>query len=316
LTGKSDTDTTDTDDVAALRAALAEANAAKTALASELNSTRKAARDAQLKTMSAEERAIVSQQEACESKIESLDGELADLESQIATLTDEGGRGKEVAALTRKMTAVSAEYAKETGRKDYLESQREKMTGQHKQVREEVAVADQGKVLANGVVVSKLDRRSQDWLEKQPKAFTDVRFAKQIILAAQEAVDVEGITDNSPEFFDFIEQKLGLKEAAAPDNTDGEDIPLDTTERYEPAKPQNDAAGPGKMAAVIARPSRQVPAGGSGGGGKRPTLTNEERETALSLYNHLNISDADKLARYAAGKAFMKNRDNKHFASN
>lgn len=317
----SDNDTTadsGADDIAALRAELAELKAGKATLEAETRNARKQARDATFQTMSAQERAVASEQEACDVRLESLDGQLADIESQIATLTDEGGRGKDVAALTRKMTALSAQQSSEEGRKTYLAAQREKLTGANKQARDGAAEADQGEKLANGVIVSKLDRRSQEWLRKHPKAFTDVRFAKQIVHAAQEAVDVNGLEDNSPEFFEFMDEKFSPAPVApGADDGEGEEVVLDTRERYEPEKPQPDAAGPGKLAAVVARPTRQTPAAGNGGaGGRKPTLTNDERETALSLYSHMNISDADKLARYAAGKVFMKNRDNKHFASN
>lgn len=325
-TSKSDTTNTDngansgTEDLAALRAELADLKAGKASTDAELRQARGALRTAELSRMSADERAIVSDQEACDARLESMEGEATSIEDQIAQLADEPGHGKEIAVLTRKLSTLSANLVDENRRKAYLAGQREKVTNQNKQNRE-AAPTDGERLLANGIVFSKLAAPTQAWLEKRPKAFTDARYAKLLVNMAQRAVDIEGLADNSPEFFRFIEDEMG--EAAVVttqtddvDEDEGEEIAADPVrESYTPERPQHRAAGPGAMSSV-APPTRQAPVNGNGGQRRMPTLTAEEREVALSLYPDSKLSDADKLVRYAAGKKFMAERTNQHFRSN
>lgn len=279
---------------------------------------RQARRTAELSTMSATERAIVSDQEANEARLEALESEATDLENQIATLADEPGNGREIAKLTRQIAQTTTKIDAEAGKKAYLAQQREKITGANKTARE-AAPADGVKVLANGAPITSFSPKTQAWLEAHPQSFTDVRFVKKAILAAQEAVDVEGIADDSAEFFGFVEDRLGLKVAPETDveEEEGEVIePAQVRESYTPENPQRSAAGPGALSSV-APPTRQTPQGGNGGGNRRaPTLTAQEREVALSLYPDSKLSDADKLVRYAAGKKFMNERNNQHFRGN
>lgn len=313
------------EDLAALRAELAELRTGKAHAEAEARTAKGALRTAELSRMSADERAIVSEQEACDGRLEAAESAASAIESQIAQLADEPGHGADIAKLTRQLSTLSVKIEAETGRKDYLAAQREKVTTHNKQQREAAPADDNGRKLANGILLSNLGAPTQAWLEARPKAFTDVRYAKLAVLAAQKAVDVEGLQDQSPEYFRFIEKELGEGPAIASadvedDVEDGDDIlaqdpPARQTESYAPERPQHRAAGPGSMSNV-APPTRQAPAGGGGGRQRAPTLTAEEREVALSLYPDSKLSDADKLVRYAAGKKFMADRQNQVLRSN
>lgn len=305
------------EDIAAMRLELAELRAGKAHAEGVAQNERQARRTAELQNMSAQERAIVADQETCDARLSSLETEATDIERQIAVLADEPGHGAEVSKLTRQIAAVEAKISKETDRKAYLEGQREKVTTQNKQTRE-AAPAAGAKLLANGIDVSKLAAPTQAWLESRPKAFSDVRYAKQIVLAAQKAVDIEGIADNSPEFFKFVEDELKESPVTEADDTDDGEEEIGTTtparESYAAERPQHRAAGPGSMAPVVAAPSRQAPTGGNDGGRRRQvSLSADEREAALNIYSHLNISDADKLVKYSEGKKYMAQRNNAHF---
>ena len=312
------------DDVAELRRQLAEMTAEANTAKAQLRSEAERRRSAELQNMSAQERALVSEQEACDSRIEAMESEAQSYEDQIAQLADEPGHGKEIAALNRKLAAVSAKLETETNRKSFLAGQREKMKAQPKP--EDGADGGNGRVLANGSKLSQYGAKTQAWLEAHPKAFTDARYLNKAILAAQEATAIEGIADQSPEYFAFIEEKLGERQVQQPqsDDTDetdeGDELPVPAAaehrtidhQSYEPEKPQQRAAGPGSMAAV---PTRNVPQGGNGGGNRRtPTLNAEEREVADALYAHLPA--AERYVRYAQGKSYMKQRNSGHFVSN
>lgn len=304
-----------TDDVAALRAELAELRAGKAQAEGEVQTLKGKVRDSELAKMTAQEREVASAQEACDSKLAALEGEADSIESQIATLSDEPGHGKDIAKLTRQLTTVTASITAETSRKDYLAAQRDKVTGANKQARE-TAPAAEGRKLANGIAFDGLNAQTKVWLEAHPKAFTDIRYAKLATLAAQKAVEIEDLKDGSPEYFEFIESELGegpSVDAIDPDDADGDEIVTDTRESYVPERPQVRAAGPGAFAAA---PTHQVPAGPGGGRQRAPSLSSAEREAALNIYSHLNISDADKIVKYAAGKKYMAEKKNQHFASN
>lgn len=319
-TSKSNTSDTNNDansgseDIAAMRAELAELKASKAQADGEVATYRTKLRESELAKMSAQERAILADQDTNAANLAALETEASDIERQIAVLADEPGHGAEIGKLTRQIAGIETKISKETDRKTWLEAQREKVTNQNKQTRE-AAPAAGAKLLANGIDVSKLDARTQAWLDKRPKAFSDVRYAKLIVAAAQKAVDIEGLADNSQEFFKFVEDELN--ESPNVENDDeGEEEEIGTSvperESYAPEKPQHRAAGPGSMQA--APPTRQAPSGGNGGGNRRQiALSADEREAALNIYSHLNISDADKLVKYSEGKKYMAQRNNSHF---
>lgn len=319
-TSKSNTSDTDTgansgsEDIAAMRAELAELKASKAQADGEVATYRTKLRESELAKMSAQERAILADQETNAANLTALETEASDIERQIAVLADEPGHGAEIGKLTRQIAGIETKISKETDRKTWLEAQREKVTNQNKQTRE-AAPAAGAKLLANGIDVSKLAAPTQAWLDKRPKAFSDVRYAKLIVAAAQKAVDIEGLPDNSPEFFKFVEDELNESPTVENDDEgEEEEIGASVPEResYAPEKPQHRAAGPGSMQA--APPTRQTPAGGNGSGNRRqPSLSADEREAALNIYSHLNISDADKLVKYSEGKKYMSQRNNSHF---
>lgn len=309
------------DDVAELKRQLAESKAEAGTAKAQLRTESEKRRNAELQNMSAQERALVSDQEACDSRIEAMEGEAQSYEDQIAQFAEEPGHGKEIAALSRKLAQVSAKLETENNRKTFLAGQREKMKAQPKP-----DASDNGneRVLANGSKLSAYGAKTQAWLEAHPKAFTDARYLNKAILAAQEATGVEGIDDQSPDYFAFIEEKLG--ERAAP-KTDGdqddqgedfEPVPPAAEHRtidrqsYEPEKPQQRAAGPGSMAVA---PTRQVPVGNGGGSNRRqPALNAEEREVADALY--ASLPAAERYVKYAEGKRYMRERNGGHFARN
>lgn len=316
---KTDTDT-DQQDAAELRRQLEEMKAERDTYRVQAQSETTKRREAEKANMSSQERALVTEMESTDSRIESLEGDLTNLEEKMAAAADEPGNGKVVAQISRQMAAKEAELREMNARKGLLADARTKMTDAHK-----TAPADDagGKKLANGLELSRLSPKTQAWCENHPKIFTDIRYAKQAVIAAQEAVDVEGLEDQSAEYFRFIEGKLGISAAPVQNSDDdeeeesdeeGEEIeaatPAPSRESYAPEKPQTRAAGPGSMAAA---PSRSVPSGSGGGNRRAPSLTSEEKEVALNLYSHLNISDADKLKRYADAKKYMKDRPTQHF---
>lgn len=115
-------------------------------------------------------------------------------------------------------------------------------------------------------------QESANWLRKNPDFVTDPRKNRQMVRAHEDAVD-DGIAINSPQYFDYVEKKLGLRS--------------DESRREETYR-ERDAA---PAAAPV---SRDV--GGSVKNPRRITLTAEEREIA-QLSGMTDLEYAQQKAR-------------------
>lgn len=318
---KTDTDTGVQDDAAELRRQLAEAQADRDTYKSQAQTATGRAREAEMANMGAQERALVADQEACAGRIEAFENELSSMEAEIGRLADEPGHGAEVAKLTRQMGATAAKLETETNRKTWLDGKREEF----KTRKEAKPEADTGEdKTANGTSISTFGPKTQAFIRANPRLLTDLAYYNRAVAAATAATGLENLKDQSPEYFSFIEEKLGIRQASEQDEgeeeeeDEGEDVVDDAAtrrahEQGRAVREQPRAAGEGSIAPVI----RQTPHGSGGGNRRTPTLSAEEKEVALSLYAHIpNISDADKLKRYADGRKYMKERANMHFTGN
>jgi hypothetical protein len=312
----------DTDDVAALKRELEETRARAMSAEGRLTQESTARRQAEQANMTAQERAIVSDQEACESNIESINGEIQSYEDQIAAMADEPGHGKEIAQLTRKIGSASAKLETASNRKDWLAGQRDRFKKQveTREKADEVPAGDQK--LPNGALLSSFSGQTQQWLRDHPRSLTDGTYFDRVITAAQAATKLKGLKNDTTEFFAYVEDAIGEAPAAEETQEDeepGEEIAAEEP-RYEAERPQTRAAGPGSMAAPVARTAPHT--GGGGGQRKTPALSAEQREVALALYsNKLDekgkpISDADKLRLYAKNVDWAKSYRPQHFMGN
>lgn len=289
---------------AELKAALASSNTALEAVSREKT-------DAQRGQMTESQRRIQAELSGCKGQIESLSTEADGIEAEIARLSDEPGHGAEISKLTRRMAQVEAESRELQGRERYLTNQFERAKTE--------AAAPTGKVMANGQPLTAFDPAAQAWLEAHPRSFTDRAYFNRIVAAAQAATNLEGLTQNSPEFFAYVEEKAEGR-AAAPrrrtEQIEEDDSPLSDTapatgdDLYAVKKPQAPAAGRGSMASVAA-PSRTVPGNTQAGGRRVPALTAEQKSVADDLYGEL--APIDRYKKYAANIAYMAERPRSHF---
>lgn len=143
--------------------------------------------------------------------------------------------------------------------------------------------------------------RSQEWLRKHPEFASDARLNRKLGRAHEDAVDA-GHEQNSDDYFDFINEKLGFKEVSDDDyfEEDGDPPPRreQRQERREPRERdvQNrrgsiEQNGSDRGARQFTdqrnnRPMRSAPVRGGGGGGSGDgrrvsvALTAGEREAA------------------------------------
>ena len=292
---------------------MAEMEAENGNLRGQVSTHASEARKARLATMSAEERALVSAQEANDGTIASLTSSLDSIEAEIARLADEPGNGAAIAKLNRQMASDTARLQTEEGRKTYLENQRAQFASQAEAAAAEPADGDK---LANGTPLANLHPSSQDWIRRHPKAMTDSRYCGKMVAAAIEAEQAEGLKVNSPEYFAFVEKKLGDAPVANADQDDeqdeeGDEVELDPLDKYEPERPQTRAAGPGSMSA--APPSQAALRQTNAGGNRRaPALSAAEKEAADGLYGSIK-NPAERYVKYAQNRDYMNGREPGHF---
>lgn len=296
----------DTDEVVQLRAQLEAERSARASAEGSVQTERQARRAAEKANMSAQERSVVTALESSEAQIEALDGQIESYENEIARLADEPGHGKEIAALNRKMAEAVSGRGREADKKAYLASEREKMKTQaERQPAEEAA----GEKMPNGAPLASFDPKTQEFIRQNPRLMTDAAFFRKGIAAAQSALELEGLRDQSTEYFDYIAQKLGLK--ATPQQEDGEQDEQD--DEGEDVPPIVTERRPAASRAAAAPVTRQAPATGSSGGNRRTTrLTAEQTEVALELYGG-NMSRADAIKKYADNLAYMQSKPNGYF---
>lgn len=301
-----DTGASGADDVNELRRQLEEERTRRRSLETVAETERKGRIAAERKHMSAAEQNILQAQDACEGQIVALDNEAAALEDRYAELADQPGNGKELAKISRRQGEIAAELNTAKQKKTWLEGQRAQFK---KTDAAPTTTAASGKVLANGAPIENFGPRTQAFMERHPKVFTDTAYLQRAIAAANSAI-ADGHADESDEYFDAIAQKLEGKPAttapaARQNDDDGEEIVTDRPERTS-----SRAAGPGSMSALPA--SRTTPTGTQrSGGARKPTLSQEEREVAIAL--NPGLSEADAIVKYAEHKDFMAKRNPQHF---
>lgn len=109
-------------------------------------------------------------------------------------------------------------------------------------------------------MVSKLTPASQAWARQHPSYFTDERLRKKVIAAHHQA-DADDIAFDTPEYFQFIEERIGIRQPVQRQET--------TTETRRPAG-----------ASVAAPVDRGTIAGGARISGNTVRLTAEQVEAA------------------------------------
>lgn len=313
------------DELAELKAQMADLQGRLSSTESALTQERSGRQQAEQRSMSAAERALRAELKTAETALESMDAEAQSIEDQIATLSDEPGHGKEIAALTRKLSILSARTETESGRKAWLNGEVEKAKG----AAAERPAAAAGDELANGRKLSEFDAPTQAWFRAHPRVLTDRAHLDAVIGAATYAINNKGLKANSPEYFKFIEADTGYadegRRAPAEELDEGEDLVPETPNAdspysrpaqrasqdgdldYRVERPQAPAAGRGAIAAATP-PSRSVPAGAGGTKpGRAQLLTPEQKEAADGLYGHVpNL--ADRYEKYAKNLKRVEHR--------
>lgn len=301
------------DELATLRTEMEQMRRELAATRAEKSAESTARSQAEQRALSADERRIMAEEAACKSTIDSFNTEADNIEAEIARLADEPGHGAEIAKLNRRLSSIAAETQTEKQRQTWLAQQRER-------AKSEASVsADEGPKLASGESISKFAPAVQQWFTAHPRAFTDKGYLQRAVSAAAYARDVHGLTENTPEYFDFVEREADGRAQPSPaarQESEDEGEELDATVR----KPQSRAAGPGSMRsamAAVAPPSRNAATQSGGSGPRRaPMLTADEREVADKIYADKFANPADRYVHYADMKKYQAERKRHGFGAN
>lgn len=109
---------------------------------------------------------------------------------------------------------------------------------------------------------SQLSRPSAEWIKAHPNCVTDERLQRKMVRAHQDALE-DGIQADTPDYFSYIENRLGFKKA---DDQDGEEVV---------------AKAVGGRSNSVQPPAAPVSRGGASTRGVR--LTALQRETAKEM---------------------------------
>jgi len=103
------------------------------------------------------------------------------------------------------------------------------------------------------------------WLRQHPEYLNDARKNSKLQALHWDVVD-EGYQPYSAEYFEVMEQKLGMRQAPVVHKEEEDDV--------------DDASGTPRKALVSAPPSREAPSLGTGPRGGKVTLTRAEKDAA------------------------------------
>lgn len=280
-----DTNVTTDDELATLRAQLAEASAKGEREAQRAEAEAKRAEEAARRAAEGETKLtqtvadrFYAQEIAAQNAISAAQQEAAMAKEAIDRLGLEG-KFREMSEAVQKLSRAEYQIAD-------AERFRASLAGQKQQWEQEQRVAQERPVQQpqrQAPQQPQISDKSRAWIESHPKMLTDQAYQSKAI-AAHQATQLLGIPVDSDEYFSFIENQLGERRQMA-----DQDQP--------PVRRAASAAAP---------PSRSIApqAGRSPSTTRLPSLTAEEVAFADQSMGYIK-DRGQRLKRYAEGKARM-----------
>ncbi len=277
---------TSAEELAELRQQLEAERREKNAFKSRAETAERRAGDAQARVFASEEAAVANALAAAEA-------EAAKAEEDLAKAYEEG-RTAEIGKLTRAVS--TAQYKVEV------------LRGQ--QFRIEEAKKRAPEPTGEDPRLAGFTEPTKAWIKKHP-AFLEQGAFYNRVMAAHYAAVADGMQTDTPEYFDFIEEKVGLREPAGGRREEGGEREGQQEEEAEVTteSPLSQAARTQEgserrrtpAASRAAPPARQAPRTGQPRQtGQQIRLTPEEAEAAR--FSFPEMSEADAYAAYAENK--------------
>ena len=258
------------DDMAQLRQDLADAKAARSEAATRAQRAEQERDEARGQQVNETGRRWQAEAEALDTSATSLTSEQDALEDRYASLV-EAGQFKDAAKVQRRMAEAAAELQQIKQRKIWLEEAKEIEKQQRERAPQPAARAD-GEIDLTGYTP-----RQRRWIrDDHPEYLTDSRFRAKVAAAHYDALG-EGLTIDTPEYFDHIEGMVAKKPPARQEVEEDDDPPPQPRRRASPEL-------------AVERRTPATPRQGDA-----PRLTADEVEAADITLAHLPVNDV-KLA--------------------
>lgn len=248
----------------------AEAEARATAAESRAATAETAHRETATKLTSEAESRYNAELSARTSELQAAESEMERLENELAA-AQEAGDHKAAAKAQGAMSRLGGKIDRIAYQKDYLESNKERFT----------AVSEK----AETDPLAAFSPATRAWIGNHPKFTTDPKYRNRCVGYHNLAL-ADGLTPDTPEYFAYIEERLGEKKAEKP--KEREDDPADETLHLEGREPV--APEPKKTPAVT-----PVTRGGSLSGNRSGApirLTADEVESADITMSDVPVGDA------------------------
>ncbi len=140
---------------------------------------------------------------------------------------------------------------------------------------------------------------TREWLRAHPQVMTTPALSAKAQAAHYEALE-KGLANDSPDYFSYVEERLGFKAPTAARATPSD--PLSEAAETDGAEAETRRARTAPNASVAAAPSRSVPSS-TPRNVQQVKLTPAERDVALHSFTwDQNLTDDQRIAKYAEQK--------------
>lgn len=151
------------------------------------------------------ERAYWEAERRLEASIAAANGLVNDLKRQYKDAYDSGDSDKMLEIQDKLMEAKIDLRG--------LVMQREALAQEKERAIQPQPVAGSDRFYIPDEVVNSLTKPTQEWIAKHPEFRTDEKFYRRAMRYHFEAIDDHNIVPDTPEYFDFLDKKLGFKSA-------------------------------------------------------------------------------------------------------
>lgn len=205
------------------------------------------------------------------------DAEAASAEYQSAM---EAGDFARAAKAQRRIASAEAKIVRLDEAKADLEARKTKTAEEPAKTRTEQTAETRAAADPVEAYIANRTEPTAKWLREHKDWITDDKKNRKLTAAHWEAVDDQGLKPDTPEYFEFVETKIGLKQPA---KTNG-----------------NGAAKPTRRSSVPVAPV-QASGGGTNGGGTEVRLSQREAAAAVDGTHIYNYDDPSPQKRFKKG---------------
>lgn len=181
-------------------------------------------------TIETRKQSVATSRAALEAVITETEASLSAAKSQLKQGVESGDGDMVVAAQTR-IAELTYARMENMRRRDTLPTE-EQVAAQGTQAAKDPSRMTPAEKFE--AYLGQFQPKAQEWLRKHPEFASDARLNRKLGRAHEEATLDNDLEENSPEYFDFINQKLGLQESDSDDGYfENDDVEADPPRRQQ-----------------------------------------------------------------------------------